>query len=659
MYAPVWPDCTRLFIDLVCLHNQGTMAEAAEVNQNLPPEELALEFETADLGQRVEGQDLVESVFWAIIDKIDENDLIGIQVIPNLKWPRKVQILCGSQGSKDQLTIRGLDIYHRHIQLTEPGLGVIKVEISNAPLWVPNEVIKNWVAGFCTVAEFRNERVTVQGRKRNCRSGNIHAYVKMLKKPLPPSAKLKHGDKHFEINVWHYAQTHIKCRFCSQHVLKGHVCDRAPSRRCFNCGSGDHQKRDCPVDRVKVCYRCGSNEHLARDCRQLNNITEFPLLGAPVKGKVPHVKSQGVGEDPPVHGQRTKDLPPTQGEVVERPSLTQGQGAGEVAPAPENPEVQVEKQPESDHATRDQEVGEVQGEGDSVLSNADPEVIETESGNKVDQEEAMEADAPASDLLQNGGSQTEQQETSSESSLSVSEDQDDATAADNAEDTQFFDAFSDESSLLVDEDNMHVHVANVALVGGSNCKEMKMEGDEDISLNTTILCEEGLKIAVTAEKLEELSPEERERLDVVVMHVGTDDFPLEKDEYGEHLYMYYVAEMRKVRDDVPNVQIVMSSVIPQAGEHKERTNRQIKLFNDNLKGLGSDELEVNLNFCNNSPAFIDGEGNVSIALYSDSESVGVHINSTGKEILTQSLEECIKSVFFREKLVAGFSPERS
>ena len=219
------------------------MAVAAEVNQNLPPEELILEFQTADLGQRVDGQELVEKVFWDIIDKINEKDLLGIQVIPNLKWARKVQIQCARKEAMDQLNIQGLDLYQRHIELTEPGLGLVKVEISNAPLWVPNDIIKNWVAGFCTVTEFRNERVTVQGQKRDCRSGNRHAYVKMLRKPLPPSAKLKYGDKEFEINVWHYAQTHMKCHSCNQHVLKCNECHRhrAPHRRCFNYGSNEHK----------------------------------------------------------------------------------------------------------------------------------------------------------------------------------------------------------------------------------------------------------------------------------------------------------------------------------------------------------------------------------------------------------------------------------
>ena len=606
------------------------MASAVE-NQNTPPDEnLLLEFQTADIGQRVDGQELIEAAFLGIIDKINEKDLLGIQVIPNLKWPRKVQILCASQEAKNQLTIQGLDIYHRHIELAEPGLGVVKVEISNAPLWIPNDVIKSWVAGLCTVTEFRNERVTVQGQKRNCRSGNRHAYVKMLKNPLPPTAKLKYGETEFEINIWHYAQTHIKCRFCKQHVLKGHTCDRAPRRGCFNCGSEDHQKKDCQIGKVRLCYRCGSNDHLARDCRQLNNLAEFPLLGSPETGVRP---VHGRGEEKVVTAQveAVTGVPPPQRQDAEAPPASGPVATGATAlldhAAGEGPPVSGQAAGGNSLVTDVTEESQQSGDGESVATEVEGEAREVDMESHADHDE-----------------------THSEGSVILSEG-DDMAVGEEQDETQFYDAYNDENSLL-EEDDMHRHVANIALIGGSNCRELSIEGDEEISLNTQVICEEGLKVAVAAEKLAELSPEERESLDLVVMHIGTCEFPLEKDEDAEHHVKDYVQTLSNVLDMCPNIQVVISSVLPQTGDSNERTNRQIQTFNEKLQALSLDEAKSNLSFCNNNVGFIDEQGVVDASLYRDS----VHINPAGRNVLARSIKECSKAVFFREKLVTGFSP---
>ena len=116
-----------------------------------------MEFSISDLAKRYSIEALTEQIYRDVTSKVDENDVIGVQVFPK-KWPRKVQVLCAHQPSKDCLLIQGLDIEGQHIDLCEPGQGVTKVFIEDAPLVIPNDFLKSWIAQYGTVMDFRNEQ---------------------------------------------------------------------------------------------------------------------------------------------------------------------------------------------------------------------------------------------------------------------------------------------------------------------------------------------------------------------------------------------------------------------------------------------------------------------------------------------------------------------
>ena len=169
------------------------------------PPGLLVEFPIADIGQRIEIPELMECIHDDIVKKIDESDVIGVQVIP-ARWPRKVQVLCAHQAAKDCLMIQGLDILGRHIELNEPGRGVIKVIITGAPLDMQNDVIKTLLESYATITEFRIEHMTIKGRRSNWRSGTRHAFVFNIKETIPPAAKLPYNEG--EVNI---SGTMVRC----------------------------------------------------------------------------------------------------------------------------------------------------------------------------------------------------------------------------------------------------------------------------------------------------------------------------------------------------------------------------------------------------------------------------------------------------------------
>ena len=188
------------------------------------PPGLVLEFPIANLEQRVEIKDLVDQLYEDIVTKVDENDVVGVQAVPQ-RWPRKVRIVCAHQAAKDCLMIQGLNIYGRHVELNEPGNGVIKVVIQDAPIEMPNNTLKAWIEQYGVVTEFRNEHAIYQNKRLNWRTGVRFAYMLQLKESVPPSAKLPFEGGEITISACHYGQTHRRCRWCKYIVPKDqHEC---------------------------------------------------------------------------------------------------------------------------------------------------------------------------------------------------------------------------------------------------------------------------------------------------------------------------------------------------------------------------------------------------------------------------------------------------
>lgn len=478
------------------------------------PPGLTLEFQIGDLGQRVEVPELTETLYADLIEKVDEADIVGVQIVPQ-KWPRKVQILCMHQAAKDCLLIQGLDIYGKHIELNEPGNGVVKVVIQDAPLTMPNDVLKTWVGQFGTVTEFRNEHVVIQGKRTNWRTGTRYAYISMLKQPVPPSAKIPYDGAEVTISAWHYGQTHIKCRWCHTIVPKGHFCERGPKRKCYNCGSEAHVRAECTVG--KRCYKCGKDDHIARDC---------------------HVEND-----------------------ANWPKMDKG------APKP-------------------------------LSQKTNPPIVEME----------------------------ETEETQEECDRETELQQKDASSA-----TLF----------------PQIPTVNTLLIGGSNCRNLTLPGDDNLHITLKSSIQGGLRISEAAEKLEEFGESERTDFEAVIVHVGSCEFPVNDLRESEEKYTHYVELLNSITTNCPHAKIILSSVLPRAGNGKANINTQIKEFNEKLARLAIDE--ENIFFCDNYIHFETSQG-VDKSLYRQSEKAGLHVNCDGRTRLAASIGEALKEAYFKVKL---------
>ena len=214
---------------------------------------------------------VINEIYIEIIKLLDVTEIVGVQLVPK-HWPHHVDILCANSKAKNILLEKGLTIQDTNLELSEPGLGKVKVIIDDAPLDLSNGILRETLNGYGKVLDIHNEYIHVDGTRLPWWNGTRIAHMCDMKTEIPPTMKLHVGQKHVKIKLWHHGQTLIECRWCREHIVKEeHDCPKRPQKRCFNCGSSAHLRGDCEVG--KQCFKCGDESHIARNCPHGTAIT--------------------------------------------------------------------------------------------------------------------------------------------------------------------------------------------------------------------------------------------------------------------------------------------------------------------------------------------------------------------------------------------------
>ena len=463
------------------------------------------------------------------IIKIDFNQIRGVVKYPE-RWTQKILVYLDSEQSKNDLLVRGLTLYNQHIELSELGLGPIKVMIQNADLYFPDDVIKQWVSQYGDITGFKHETHKLRNKGSKWYTGNRIVWVKNVQQSIPPVAKLSSGEETVNISVWHYGQTEIKCRFCHSIVPKGHICGRAPPKKCFSCGGNDHIKANCPLNSYDA---------------------NFPSMSIP---------ASGASQD---HVNKGK----TPLKVI-------------------NPNMPLDRSPR--------------------------------------------AGSPSE-----GNHQAKRQRRNSSPGLS-------------------FYGNPDNSESPSGRSNVK-RSCEVAFFTDDISEEMDLKGDDVLKINTTMPVEDTMKISTAVEMLDNMSPERKQEIEVAVLHVGTEHFPTKSKHEFDTICADYENLVHKVMDECPKSSIVLSSVLPRAGDdaYKVAINSCISEFNGKLDTLSkaNERNKSRLHFVDNAIHYKDETGSIIRGMYIDPDGEGKQINDEGHNRLTSGIIDAIKSVFYQDKLV--------
>ena len=177
----------------------------------------------------------------------------ALQFWPNKRFPKKVYIFFYNEGAKSIMKPRGIDLFGSHIDLDEPGSGLIRVEIQNVLYSIPNYVIWDWLSNFGDVVDVKNDTHKFKnGRLITWGTGVRFGYVKHVKEKIPPYAAVLYKGRNLHMSIWYAGITEMFCRHCRQITPKGHQCTLAPRKRCFKCNSENHMQSESGPDQGGV-----------------------------------------------------------------------------------------------------------------------------------------------------------------------------------------------------------------------------------------------------------------------------------------------------------------------------------------------------------------------------------------------------------------------
>ena len=97
------------------------------------------EVKTSDLAQ-ADSKALREKVLRGLLTITCESNIIAIQVIPE-RWPQKVIIQTRDKENKDLIINQGITVDQKHIEIREKGQKYVRVNIFDAPLDMPDDII--------------------------------------------------------------------------------------------------------------------------------------------------------------------------------------------------------------------------------------------------------------------------------------------------------------------------------------------------------------------------------------------------------------------------------------------------------------------------------------------------------------------------------------
>ena len=137
-----------------------------------------------------------------------------------------------------------------------------------------------------------------------------------------------------------------------------------------------------------------------------------------------------------------------------------------------------------------------------------------------------------------------------------------------------------------------------------------------------------------------------------MLHVGTCNFEEGERTDVEELKGEFIKLIDALREKCPTAAIVISSVLPRSS--KNSVNERYKTVNLNILRLNVALIELcsqleDVRFCSNYAFAANEDYTPRDDLFDDE----VHLTAIGRQMLSDNIFECIKSLYFKKPVIPG------
>lgn len=633
--------------------------------------QLTVSFPLAALNATLERKEIYQVLHKEISENVDDDQIAGIQLFPS-GWPRKVLLTVTDKDVKEDIVIKGLNLFGNHIDVRDEGNVLMKVIVRDAPLELNDEVIEAALRDYGDVIRIEKEMIYVDGNRTNCSTGTRFVFMSQINVKIPPKLSITlDEDKSLTVSVWSKGQQITTINHCGKCGYDTHSTQECFYDKpvCFRCQDPTHRQRYCPLnDGTKqndsvlcflsgkavlsnfntkypitiggVTYTCNEqyiqkqkcalfgDEEAEKKVMEATEPRDMKYYGDHVKKYVHKVwmkECQDVAmtcnrEKFSAHEEAKEALLKTGRKILGEATTSRKWGIGKHI---------------SDPLVLDQ----TQWDGENLM------------GNVLMQIRSDLQSAQISEITDDIDRLLEERQDSKESNQS--EDSNKISEMGDVNEEKDLDGISTETTGEEDNGQKNIEKNQLALVfGDSNTHNLPLD-DSDLPVKVNIISESGLQFSQVEMKMKEYK-DNPEQVTVVLLHVGTCTWKpgVKPMNTAKQIYTEYVEMLNVASTKFPKAELVLSGVLPRVPrkESRENTiliNKEAEDLNIMLKELST--KEDNIIFVDNNGAFTS-EGNVYKQAYQASDSKGVHINMKGKSMLADNFKAAIREAHGKNAL---------
>ena len=184
-------------------------------------------------------------LLWKEITKeIDQEQLLMIQLVPS-DWPQRMKVTVRSKEVKEELLVRGLQMYDTTVSMKDEDSSITKVALYNLPAGIKHPDIKVALSKYGEVLRVEHDPIYADGYRTSAVTGTRYAYMASIATRIPSTIEIKPDENK--------APSVAKISYRGKQVTTqedfgntpGNAAQRS-DKLCYVCGNSDHISSTCP-----------------------------------------------------------------------------------------------------------------------------------------------------------------------------------------------------------------------------------------------------------------------------------------------------------------------------------------------------------------------------------------------------------------------------